>query len=638
MAKFVSFVGTQVMGTFNPALSVMNLREPIYKFLFLYTDTTIGQTEKIISLLLKQNPELEIQKQNVSITFDLQNFPIDKNEEIYFNLSGGMNYQVANFVFQYFKYKVKETKQPHLHFIYSERDSIWSLNLSSGEYKELKPYIELEPLEILEIQGVNFKIINGNPNILELLKKVGRDSVIPIKLGDIEFDDIVSKNNFLKFIKFFYGKYDLDQIRKLIAFCGKNRKQLRELHSFETIVFTNNPLIEDRLKTEVIGDVKVIHFDRKNIDEIKKIFMSVQNKSTFSVHLSKKINLPEIIRKPIDGPTLYVVMSTELINTMKAIYTHKYSNLSLIYTPGNLRVKKIINKIKKGKINLPTIGGLQLLPTDITGFNLLNMKKFGNGETIINITPGPKSHAGILTFWGMQKQAKIYSINNSSNTIDLLDGSEKIPLKEPPLQTLLLITEEIKNIGKTLDKEKKGDYQALFDKFKELKNRVLNNKKLNNAEINSKINNILGRNSNKGHFFEELTAFAFEKIGCSEILIGIKTKWSEKNRDYLNEKYPNKPVKSEIDIACVFNGRYLVISCKISPLKSLNKITSEVNAQSEILGRMSLPMLVILKYHHPPYIKNGVTVIGWQTLFDEKELTETIQKTIDSKMTTKQNG
>ncbi|MGC8739791.1 MAG: hypothetical protein ACP5UA_14270 [Candidatus Hydrogenedens sp.] len=61
MAQFISFVGTQVMGTLNSALSVLNLEKSRCKFLLLHTEITAEQTDKISSQLLKQNPKLEIQ-------------------------------------------------------------------------------------------------------------------------------------------------------------------------------------------------------------------------------------------------------------------------------------------------------------------------------------------------------------------------------------------------------------------------------------------------------------------------------------------------------------------------------------------------------------------------------------------------
>ncbi|MGC9054578.1 MAG: hypothetical protein ACP5KS_11905, partial [Candidatus Hydrogenedens sp.] len=111
------------------------------------------------------------------------------------------------------------------------------------------------------------------------------------------------------------------------------------------------------------------------------------------------------------------------------------------------------------------------------------------------------------------------------------------------------------------------------------------------------------------------------------IRLGINTKWSDENQRNLNEEYQGHAFKNEIDIACVFGQSYLVIACKVS--KRSFTITNKINkikAQSEILGRMSIPILVILKHHSPPEIKDGVPVIGWKTLFDEIELAETIKK------------
>ncbi|MGC8739790.1 MAG: hypothetical protein ACP5UA_14265 [Candidatus Hydrogenedens sp.] len=165
-------------------------------------------------------------------------------------------------------------------------------------------------------------------------------------LENIVFDFIISKNNFLKLI-ISIDSYELDKVRKIIAFCGKDRKQLKELHSYETIIIKKYPKTKDtrtkeRFQSEAIGDVKIF----SNLNEFGNYLEKTNNKSTFSVDLSKKINSPEIIKEPKEGSTLYVVMSPELINTLKVMYTHNYSNLCIIYTYDDSRVNKVIEKIK----------------------------------------------------------------------------------------------------------------------------------------------------------------------------------------------------------------------------------------------------------------------------------------------------
>ncbi len=456
-----------------------------------------------------------------------------------------------------------------------------------------------------------------------------------MKIGDIEFDDVSSSNNFLTLRKCIDRNYDLSKLRRIIAFCGKNRQELKELHSFEVVIFTNDIQIQERITSESVGDVKVFRSDGES--NLCPSLLENKNKSPFTLSVCKQIPLSETIKEGKEGSTLYVVMSPELTNTMIAIYSHTFKNLCLIYTPGDKRVENCIDKIKNGQIKMPREAGLQLIKTDITGFNLSRIEKFGSGNIIVNITPGPKSHAGILTVWGIQNKAKIYSINNSTRTIDSLDGSDRVEIKNPPLRLLLLLKDEIKNPGKELNYERKKFFYSIIHQFKELKDKYYKDKTPSDEEFDEKVMKILGDSNkkNRGHFFEDLAAFAFEKIGCSEILIGVKTKWSEESIEYIPKIYRQMAFKSEIDIICIFKKKYLVISTKTRKSDTKKELTSEIKAQSEILGRMSIPILVILRYHGSPEINNnGVTVIGWKTLFDEEELGDTLQKAIESRMTT----
>lgn len=632
MAQFVSFVGTQIMGTLNPILGVMGRKGHPENFLLLHTPVTINQAEKITNWLLKRFPGINIQKEEVPSNLSIDKIPFEKNVVTYFNLSGGMNYQVASFIWQY----VEKEGDSKLKFIYSERECIWLFDIAKHQFESLSPCIELRPEKILDIQGVPYEKIVGDEVFSNLLKKSGKEDVLSLKLGNIEFDNVIATNNFLNLIKFVDKSYNNDKIRRLIAFCGKNRQELKELHSFKVYIFSNDIKTLERFDTESIGDVETIYFNFEKKDKINLDFLEKENASSLAVQISKHFMNSEIIENFKNGSTLYVVMSPELTNTMKAIGSHQFSNLCLIYTPGDRRLEKIISKIRNKKIILPNKGGLKLLSTDISGYNLLKMEKFGDGEVIVNITPGSKSHAGMLTLWGMRNNAKIYSINNSTKTIDSLDGLDKIEIKDPPLKLLLELRDDIKDFGKELDYSREKYFNSIIMQFKELKGRLTEKRNLTDAEFNEEIIKILGKKCKDGHFFEILAGFAFNNIGCSQISIGVKTNWSDEGNKNNSEIHGEKVFKSEIDIVCIFEGTYLAISTKISSPETKVKLTSEIKAQSEILGRMSIPILVILKYQGPPEINNGVIVIGWKTLFDEEELKNVIRTTIESKKTTKQ--
>jgi len=112
-----------------------------------------------------------------------------------------MNYQVATFISQY----INKKSQSKIKFIYSEKDSIWLINLDKYGYKSIEPKIELHPLEILNLQGVTYETVERDNSSVTLYKKVV-SSLLPLKLGGVLFDDIISENNFLRFIKFINDK------------------------------------------------------------------------------------------------------------------------------------------------------------------------------------------------------------------------------------------------------------------------------------------------------------------------------------------------------------------------------------------------------------------------------------------------
>ncbi len=144
MAQFISFVGTQVMGTINSILGVMNSKEPPKGCLLLYTPQTQVQTEKIRKWLSQRFDNVKIQVIEVSLSFDIKDIPLSRTEKIYFNLSGGMNYQVASFTWQYMQ-SLGEGGKSNLNFVYSERESIWLWDWDKSRFQSLSPVKKLMP-------------------------------------------------------------------------------------------------------------------------------------------------------------------------------------------------------------------------------------------------------------------------------------------------------------------------------------------------------------------------------------------------------------------------------------------------------------------------------------------------------------
>ncbi len=651
MAQFISFVGTQVMGTLNPLLGVLNLQTPPEDILLLPTDRTKPQAEKICSLLEAKKelfPDIKVNISPINLIVNVDEISIREDEDVYFNLSGGMSFQVSKFIYQY----INKYGEDKLKIVYSERDAIWLLNLKENTYRELFPNVELEPETILTIQNVPFKRmcesrdaiplkIGDMPHTNPSIPEASRDA-IPLKIGDMVFDDVIAVNNYLKLVKIECG-YEPKSVKELIAFCGKERKQINELHSFEVIVVTNDERTKERIETESVGNVKVVY--EKNFNRDYKKLLKGHDNNQLVQEIRKEVVVSETIKPPKDGPTLYVVLGPEVTNTITAIYTHKCPNLCLIYTPGNIRVEYVLEKIMNGNLSFPFVSGLQFVSTDITGFNLLEMQKFGNGKVISNITPGTKSHSGMLSIWTLRKNGKIYSINNSTKTVDSMDGNEKIPIKDFPLDVLLHLVSEINFIGNKLEMANENMYFNLLNMLGKLKL-----KKSEGKNIEEKFEKFLDRHLNNysdntirniGHKFEILVAMAFRKIGCEQIRTNVKIKWENKKdfyRGYLDNERKTHLIKTEIDVIGIYKKKILTISVKAQKKKnmdSLTVLTNEIKAQSEFLGRMSLPILVSLYHQGPACSMNDVLIIGWETLCDEDELRKSLDRFIDEKMTTK---
>jgi len=83
MAQFVSFVGTQIMGTLNPILGIMNTKKPPKDFLLLYTGKTEKQAKKICEWLSQKFNSITVQNKGIPGSFNIDDISLNKNEEIF---------------------------------------------------------------------------------------------------------------------------------------------------------------------------------------------------------------------------------------------------------------------------------------------------------------------------------------------------------------------------------------------------------------------------------------------------------------------------------------------------------------------------------------------------------------------------
>ncbi len=323
MATFVSVVGTQVMGTLNPLLALLDEQIKIDKVLLLYTNKSKEYAERLVPWIKEYYPNIKIETGLTNLTIDVEALLSQTGaKEIIYNISGGLNFQIAKFLYDYYL----KRGRLDINAVYSEMESTWLYNLETGDKQKLNLKKNLNPLELLDLQKVTYELtqLDKKEKFIELY--FGEEKLTPLYIDGVKFHHIITKKNYLYFFRI-ESKYNLPKIREVISTI-KDRSTISELKSFKVIIATNDSLVEMRYKLEGEGIFEVYPYK-----EIHEIIKTPFSKNVISKTTTKQHDNPS--KNPSTGKTLYTILSRDILVTLKTIFTHKCENLCLMCTEEN---------------------------------------------------------------------------------------------------------------------------------------------------------------------------------------------------------------------------------------------------------------------------------------------------------------
>ena len=160
-----------------------------------------------------------------------------------------------------------------------------------------------------------------------------------------------------------------------------------------------------------------------------------------------------------------------------------------------------------------------------------------------------------------------------------------------------------------------------------------------------------GKNS---AWFELLIGYALAKAGAGNIDAQITARWGEVIEQRLlrsitkTDPTATEVHRTEIDIACLFGARYVVVSCKArdpetfaqepSGTDGLADVAKEAKAMATLFGRFAVPMMAFYGYNGEPYQVEGVTLFGFQTYTSPVKLKKLIDDEFKRRSTVQNHG
>lgn len=682
---FTSLVGHQLFGVINAILCATDIKNKLYPLsgikLYPTADMTNPKTGKITkgtaheAQIIKKFCEennyppveiVEIDRLNNNYA-QLVSDVTSNGDKILFNIEGGMNYAVS----QYISALMQNSKDSAL--IITDGPVCHTVNLNKSSLTESPDWDqtisikELEPHQILDIQGTTYTIEPNDTNFVRYLKHwlkfLPATSLTNVSISGVTADVVWnSGGNHLSFLLEANNtgnpSNDKNRIkrRRTVAQWASSKTQEKNIYDAKCYVLCEIKADKESLIRESRGKAVPIKsafgtcngssllgskqtvirtMDPIFQNEIKRIFSS-NLKSEF-ISEKKRTNVL------VDSNTLITALGTDVSSTLTAIsshvtncrVTHKEVSSVIILCSSDLDKKAFSVKDALKKQKAFSRVDIRIVGTDIKGRYIPFRLRLNDDATNVevNITPGSKGQTAFLTCFAELNHLKIWSINKSE--ISLLSPVDEVysyPVTSFDPISLLSVD----------DKQLKCSWISKEDRV------VLSNilQEINTSESEYQLNDILNKNGLSIEKVENRTEhYVFSVSQETEpyklgdwfervTLVGMSA--LRGSRAYTNVEVMRSDLKGhiiEIDCLCSYGNMVLSVSCKAyyectkeNLLLKIKAPMDEAVAFAKSVGRFCLPVICVLNKFDLPSIKTihqtgaKIAIIDLNDLADPQRL------------------
>ncbi len=562
---------------------------------------------------------------------------VHPDETIYFNLAGGMNFQIAACTGELMPFT-------NVKYLYPDFNGINMFSQDSSGKISTTDLIPVPKIRnILEIQGINYTETGGDldPIIKTICRKCGitlpGDVLKNVEIEGVKFDFVLNRQNTICFCKLMHDtpkvgrtKF-LASVRELIDI-AVNRKSFGDLAHHKILVLTNSGLARERFFAESLNKIATVKYkrwgqkmDQEEMDEFRKFFQHIQPDEQYTLSLNK-----------MKGKALFAFIGKDAMPLLKTLWSFKGNSVCLFYTPGNHRIefykKQIASKSFPYRI--------MFQPVSFHAMELENCVPQGN-DFEVNVTPGTKAQIFFLTRMAMRHRGRVNSINNATNSLESIFDNKSYPVKLPPMGLFLNIavdsrkieyrrgraTGEMKALNRFCREFSSSDYSItdFFEKQKIDLDGIMMTRQQQSFSLKLKTGKSkratfrFGTQPNR--WFEDFVGYVIKNCGADDVFLSLKTRW---NRPVKHGKH--YPHRSEFDVGVRFGNNLYFISCKAGKNVSHKKAALEIKSAARAVGRFAIPMLAIFKYSGKPKLEHGVWKFGYKTLADEYAMKELLKK------------
>lgn len=666
---YLSIVGHQLMATLNPLLALPTAAG-MTRVLLLVTTGKSASFGAALQTFLRHRTDCEVCTLPVSqslCTDNDGNPPVQEvvaaevirhdAAEIYFNLAGGMNFQIAACTLVLKEFPGVRYLSPELHAtrLYGA-DTSGKLQLQ----KELHA-VEMEVEQLLELQGVPFKTgAQAAPS--RALKQLLEKSVIALPTGNrlnmtvagVTFDCIFNRANTLHLCKVMPAKQGQAQLNTetIRDFIGSvtSRRDFGELFHYQLLVLTSSPWAEERLKTECGGKAIVLPY-RDSMSQIAASLLRQELKSFFQSGPKRKIGKNPPCHNSIVATgdrVLYTFLGRNIMPTLAAIWSHGATKTCLFYTPGDEQIEFYRSRLEQKPERLPS--KVAFCPVSFHAEDLESFMPV-SGPFEVNITPGTKEQAFFLARMALRHGGEVFSI--SRDELCSLTGTQDRAVRSPDITSRIDLTVDspvvragclpegnarmktLLQLFRAMQVEDDAGFSRFFSLgehrfgpvgFHRQDNQFTVSYSLHGREI------IHAFKTQPNNWFEELIGYVIATCGENdpEIRLGLKANWKQ----YVPIKHGGQAFRTESDVFAKCGSRYYLISCKAGHKPPQTKSAREIKSTALALDRMTIPLLATLHYSGQPKMVEGVYLFGHRTLTDAAAMKNLLSLAAQERSTT----
>ncbi len=652
---FISVMGTQIMGTINPLLALLENNISISSVHLLVSQKVLevgthfeefcrnqGIKTHIDFIAMPPHVHADLPQAREAI-LDIAQKAADRGETCIFNINGSTNQMIAQCSLALTPFNTAFIQATNTHILFH----------TEGSLRYLAAPKALSVKDIFHLQGINAEFSSEPPQYTT--KEFCQKGNMPMPTGHlanvhmdgIDFDLIWGMpNNRLSFLVSFLN-YEEDKAKRLerirtLCHWANSRNSGNHLFDRTVYVIAADANALEHLQSE--GGAKITILPVEDWKKYPMILREALQKAFTMPPQATAQPLTPKKRKavPVAANSLITIMGKNPSPTLLTIHSHiRAQNIRHLILCHTDDLRDQATRVRDMQENLG-LESVRLIPCKIDGSDLPAC--FAAPEDAqhvhVNITPGTKGQGVYLALWAQKHDCMAWAVQQETQNILPIYNTKKItdydviPLWATDPLTLLTLREEHYECATEEQAATKTRNTALLHFLHAALNDTRSDWVFRQA---LKIDNVatLHRPSLKdwelimpdgtrhafseegGEWLELLTTEAFRKAGAHYTHSRVRVLRSEERIVNIRQQYGEdaETFLSDTDVIGAFEGNNFLVSCKANPHADIDATAKEARSMSTLIDRYTLPF-VCLSFCEKAYYnaKNRVTIIGWREL------------------------